>query len=105
LRFCQFAGTPHIVGSAYLQLYLSPYSDVVALLVFDHQMMNLLTRVGWEARYARSETPRNATARLQSAAQELVDYLLKGGTAGLFSNSNSIGRAAEKGRAAENVGL
>ncbi len=32
--------------------YLSPYSDVVALLVFNHQlrMMNLLTRVGWEAR-------------------------------------------------------
>jgi hypothetical protein len=32
--------------------YLSPYSDIVALMVFDHQMRmnNLLTRVGWEAR-------------------------------------------------------
>ena len=32
--------------------YLSPHSDIVALLVFDHQMrmMNLLTRLGWEAR-------------------------------------------------------
>ena len=32
--------------------YLSPHSDVVALLVFDHQlrMMNLLTRIGWQAR-------------------------------------------------------
>ena len=32
--------------------YLSPHSDVVALLVFNHQlrMMNLLTRVGWQAR-------------------------------------------------------
>ena len=34
--------------------YPTPYSDVVALLVFEHQMhmMNLLTRAGWEARVA-----------------------------------------------------
>ena len=34
--------------------YLSPHSDIVALLVFDHQMrmMNLLTRLGWEARFS-----------------------------------------------------
>ena len=32
--------------------YLSPYSDVVALMVFEHQMhmMNLFTRVGWDVR-------------------------------------------------------
>ena len=32
--------------------YLSPYSDVVSLLVLEHQaqMLNLITRVGWEAR-------------------------------------------------------
>ena len=37
--------------------YLSPHSDVVALLVFDHQMrmMNLLTRIGWEARVLAHE--------------------------------------------------
>ena len=36
--------------------YLSPHSDIVALLVFDHQMrmMNLLTRLGWEAQNSRS---------------------------------------------------
>ena len=34
--------------------YPTPYSDVVALMVFEHQahMMNLLTRVGWESRVA-----------------------------------------------------
>ncbi len=34
--------------------YLSPHSDVVALLVLNHQvhMTNLLTRLGWEARIA-----------------------------------------------------
>ena len=34
--------------------YLSPQSDIVALLVFDHQMraINLLTRLNWESRVA-----------------------------------------------------
>jgi hypothetical protein len=34
--------------------YLTPYSDIVALMTFEHQMrmVNLLTRVGWEIRYA-----------------------------------------------------
>ena len=34
--------------------YLSRYSDISALLVFDHQMYmtNLITRVGWEVRCA-----------------------------------------------------
>jgi hypothetical protein len=57
--------------------WLSPYSDVVALMVFEHQMhmMNLLTRIGWETRVALYD--RSAAARrLQDAARELVDYLL-----------------------------
>ncbi len=59
-------------------LYLSPYSDIVALQVFDHQMhmMNLLTRVGWEARWAKAEQPATLAPRMKNAAQELVDYLL-----------------------------
>jgi hypothetical protein len=58
--------------------YLSPYSEVAALLTFNHQMhaMNLLTRVGWEARLAASR-PQPDRARLFGAmANELVDYLL-----------------------------
>jgi hypothetical protein len=68
--------------------YLSPYSDVVALMVLEHQthMTNLLTRIGWEARlaaHARSNaadaTPRqrdDAAARVREAASDLVDYML-----------------------------
>ncbi len=58
--------------------YLSPYSDIVALMVFDHQMRmnNLLTRVGWEARYAAYEHRIDRTARVREAVNELVDYLL-----------------------------
>jgi hypothetical protein len=60
--------------------YLAPHSDIVALLVFDHQMYmtNLLTRVGWEVRRAIYEhTPnREFNALLRDGARELVDYLL-----------------------------
>ena len=60
--------------------YLSPHSDMVALLVFDHQMYmtNLITRVGWEVRCALyDKAPNRAfTALLQESARELVDYLL-----------------------------
>jgi hypothetical protein len=56
--------------------YLLPYSDIVALLVFEHQMraMNLLTRLGWEARLAEGRT--TGAAGVAAAARELVDYLL-----------------------------
>jgi hypothetical protein len=63
------------------EAYLSPYSDIVALLVFDHQMhmINLLTRAGWEARFAAYEAQSNqrgAATLLRDAAAEFVDYLL-----------------------------
>jgi hypothetical protein len=59
--------------------YLSPLSDIVALLVFDHQMraINLLTRLNWEARVASAD--RDAAISdpaLRGLANELADYLL-----------------------------
>ena len=53
--------------------YLSPHSDLVALLVLEHQahMGNLITRLGWEARIGK-----DAGRPLQVAAEEFVDYLL-----------------------------
>jgi hypothetical protein len=41
-------------GNFETDTFISPYSDIVALMVFDHQMRmaNLLTRMGWEARFA-----------------------------------------------------
>jgi len=71
--------------------YLSPHSDIVALLVFEHQMhmMNLFTRIGWEARVADYERGgarpivppwrqpgRDDPISLREAAVEVVDYLL-----------------------------
>jgi hypothetical protein len=58
--------------------YLAPYSDIAALMVFNHQahMTNLITRVGWEARVAMADTRADTAALLSSLAKELVDYLL-----------------------------
>ena len=55
---------------------LSPHSDVAALLVFEHQarMMNLLTRLGWQARIAAHEGRPAASLREEVVA--VVDYML-----------------------------
>jgi hypothetical protein len=51
--------------------YLTPQSDVTALLVFDHQVhaANLVTRLNWEARAGSPD-------RVEEAVNDLVDYLL-----------------------------
>tara|TARA_B100001123_G_scaffold418143_1_gene521762 strand:- start:462 stop:1736 length:1275 start_codon:yes stop_codon:yes gene_type:complete len=57
--------------------YLTPHSDVAALLVLNHQsqVINLLTRLGWEARVADYE--KNSDWLLNTnTVTELVDYLL-----------------------------
>lgn len=63
--------------------YASPYSDIVALMVFEHQvhMSNLLTRIAWDARAALYQEQQggiqNITQRLlANDAMETVDYML-----------------------------
>jgi hypothetical protein len=60
-----------VQGEIDVKGYLTPHSDVAALLVFDHQVhaTNLLTRLNWEARAG-------AAALVDEAATELADYLL-----------------------------
>jgi hypothetical protein len=75
--------------------YLAPHSDVVALMTLEHQtrMVNLMTRVGWEAKLAQfddaainkalnrpaGELSDSANHRIDSAVEELVEYLLFSG--------------------------
>jgi hypothetical protein len=64
--------------------YLAPTSDIVALLVFEHQtqMTNLLTRVAWQARVAGAPGGRpapGAGATLADDIRDLVDYMLCAG--------------------------
>jgi hypothetical protein len=56
--------------------YLSPYSDVAALMVFDHQMhmTNLLARMSWEARAAEGRA--DAPMLMRAVARDVVDYML-----------------------------
>ena len=58
--------------------YPSEHSDIVALLVFEHQAraMNLITRVGFLARLAANEPTAERRGRLNAAISELADYLL-----------------------------
>jgi len=53
--------------------YAGAHSDIVALLVMEHQarMLNLITRAGWEARVGA-----DAGRPLDAVVNELVDYLL-----------------------------
>ena len=61
--------------------YLSPYSDIVALMVFEHQVhaMNLITRLTWQARYALHPVGQSALVGqnyLRNTTDALVDYML-----------------------------
>src|SRR5262249_16182412 len=103
--------------------YLSPFSDIVALLVFDHQMhmMNLITRMAWEVRSALYDNPsarpplpnapgadREVADLVRSASAELVDYLLfvdeaplpgkVAGTSGFAEMFAALGPFDAKGR-------
>lgn len=58
-------------GQFDLSGYLTPYSDVVALMVFEHQthLANLITRAAWEARLGEE-------SRISEASEALADYML-----------------------------
>jgi hypothetical protein len=59
--------------------YLTPQSDVVALMVLNHQthMANLLTRLGWQSRIAlHGGKPQSMPADVRETARELADYML-----------------------------
>jgi hypothetical protein len=71
------AGTlPTLKGHFPTDDYLSPYSDIAALMVLEHQahMTNLLTSVGWETRAG----PGGGTGPgpIDATVRELVDYML-----------------------------
>ena len=73
----------------------SAYSDVVALMVFDHQahMSNLITRIAWETRVAIQEKRKVEAAQ---EAKEFVDYLLFVDEAALKSPIEGVSGFAKK---------
>jgi hypothetical protein len=112
--------------------YPTPYSDVAALLVLEHQthITNLITRLGWEARLeayearpdaAPAPSPRAPVAakgkasRVETAAAELVDYALFvyetplpdkiRGNSGFAEKFAALGPADGKGRSLRQLDL
>jgi hypothetical protein len=93
--------------------YLSQNSDIVALLALEHQaqMLNLITRIGWEVRVGEAEAGRT----LDQAAAQLVDYLLfideaplpgpVAGTTTFASTFNASGRRDSRGRTLRDLDL
>lgn len=59
--------------------YLTPYSDIVALMTFEHQtqMTNFLIRLGWEARIAAHDN--KAGSQINSDIEATVAYMLFAG--------------------------
>jgi hypothetical protein len=62
--------------------YLAPTSDIVALMTLEHQtrMINLMTRIGWDARIAQREGKGKlddaARDRINPEIEETVGYML-----------------------------
>ena len=66
--------------------YLTPTSDIVALMVLEHQarMINLFVRIGWDVRIAQHDGKLKADERqLDDEIGQLVDYMLFRGEAPL----------------------
>ena len=104
-------GLESVSGRVDTRGYPTPYSDVVALMVFEHQarMMNLLTRLGWEVRVAVFDNRADfSSAPLRDAVDEFVDYLLfvdeavlpspLSGTSGFATSFTAHGLRDQKGR-------
>lgn len=99
-----------VEGRFDLSGYPSAHSDIVSLMVLEHQtrMTNLITRVGWEARVGD-------VTRVRDAAGDLVDYMLFvdeapittpiTGTSGFTEKFSAMGPRDGKGRSLRELQL
>lgn len=101
------SGTMHHLGNAFFSdadkpesmVTAATQSDIVALMVFDHQMhmMNLITRVGWDYRLAASLEANDVIEKqLRDDVAEFVDYLLFVNEATLPDKIQGMSGFAEK---------
>lgn len=73
------AAAPSLAALVDVRPYLAPTSDIVALMVFEHQTQftNLVTRVGWQARLvAAGATRADGPDGLDDDIADLADYAL-----------------------------
>jgi hypothetical protein len=107
-------GAPQQLPSPLAASYLTPYSDVVAHLVFEHQLeaMNVLTRLGWEYRVAAADG--RTSTDLERSIEDAVDYLLFvdeakieriEGTSGFAERFSALGPSDGRGRSLRQLQL
>jgi len=100
-------GAPERLPEPLAASYLTPFSDAVAHLVFEHQLeaMNVLTRIGWEYRAAAADG--SSASSLTRSVEDAVDYLLFvgeapigriRGTSGFAEGFASLGPRDGRGR-------
>ncbi|MCC7415668.1 MAG: hypothetical protein IT176_00895 [Acidobacteria bacterium] len=99
-----------LAGTIDLAGYPTPYSDVAALMVLEHQAqaMNLMTLLSWEAHLGRAD-------RVREVAGELADYLLFvdeapivapiQGSSGFTERFSALGPADSRGRSLRDLQL
>jgi hypothetical protein len=98
--------------------YLAPFSDIAALMVFEHQMQmtNRLTRLGWETRAALHENrPLASSSAFRDRVADVVDYMLFvdeapiasriQGTSGFAADFSERGPRDSKGRSLRQLDL
>ena len=88
----------HTLPGVSAAAYPLPTSDIVALMVFDHQghAMNLLTRLGWETRVALAEGRADfARGELLDLVNDTANYLLFVDEAPLPSPVRGVSKFAE----------
>ncbi len=103
---------PSLEGAFDLNGYPTAHSDVVALMVLEHQVhaTNLITRAGWEYRVAGE-----MSSRVVEAVDRLVDYLLFTdearlagpirGSSGFAQKFEALGPRDAKGRSLRDLQL
>ena len=77
-----------LAGRLDTSAYLTSTSDIVALMVLEHQtrMTNLITRLGWETRVALNDGKlEESRPRLEALADQMTTYML-------FTDEASIGQ-------------
>ena len=98
--------------------YLTPYSDIAALMVFEHQMQmtNLLTGLGWDTRAAvHDKRPVRTSTTFRERVADVVDYMLFvdeaplastiQGTSGFAADFSARGPRDGKGRSLRQLDL
>ncbi len=115
--FLSYGNIEDLSGLLDTSAYLTPYSDIVALMVMQHQIevQNLMTRVSWQYRQQVAEQGSLSEEELSALARPLLDALLMAneaplgdsisGTSGFSEYFQQLGPQDAQGRSLRQLDL